>query len=173
MSTVGIHEIGEQEAASFIALFEMLVEDPYFFFEPGERGVTAEEQQRMLRGSKNAEDGIILVAAIANQLVGFVSVNRGRTRRTRSTASLVIGVLRDFRRRGLGLRLMAAAEEWARRREVHRLELSVVEDNAPAIALYKRAGFTHEGQKRESLKINHRLIGEKIMGKILVESGHN
>ena len=43
---------------------------------------------------------------------------------------------------------MAAAEEWARRAGVTKLELHVFPHNEPAIALYEKLGYEREGLRR-------------------------
>ena len=55
-----------------------------------------------------------------------------------------MGVVSEARRRGLGRALMEAAIEEARARGVRELRLEVLEQNAPALALYRRLGFEHE-----------------------------
>ncbi|MFC7550177.1 GNAT family N-acetyltransferase [Plantactinospora sp. GCM10030261] len=48
------------------------------------------------------------------------------------------------RGRGVGVRLVEAVADWARRRGARVLRLAVMSDNAAAIALYERAGFRHD-----------------------------
>ena len=55
-------------------------------------------------------------------------------------------VAREWRRRGVGAALVAAAIEWARERGLHKLSLSVFVHNTPAIALYQKFGFVEEGR---------------------------
>ncbi len=52
------------------------------------------------------------------------------------------GLTAGARRSGLGRRLMAASEAWARARGIDRLELTVHAFNAGAIAFYGQDGFT-------------------------------
>lgn len=52
-----------------------------------------------------------------------------------------IGVLRDYRGRGIGARLMLAAESEFRRRGVREVSLEVIEGNFRAQELYERLGF--------------------------------
>lgn len=47
----------------------------------------------------------------------------------------------EFRRCGVGRAIMLAAEAWATRHGVRRLVLSVVDDNAGALALYRSLGY--------------------------------
>lgn len=52
-----------------------------------------------------------------------------------------IGVRPELRRRGLGRRLLEAAEEACRKQGSRRLLLEVREDNSPALSLYRSCGF--------------------------------
>jgi GNAT superfamily N-acetyltransferase len=63
--------------------------------------------------------------------------------RITSTSGMISGMWVDptYRHRGIGQALMAAVIDWARAQGAERLELGVVEGNAPAIHLYERFGF--------------------------------
>jgi putative acetyltransferase len=50
--------------------------------------------------------------------------------------------------------MLAACLDLARDRGIHRAELIVRADNAPAIALYHRFGFTVEGTCRQYLRVD-------------------
>lgn len=52
------------------------------------------------------------------------------------------------RGRGVGRALIEAVADWARGRGATRLHLWVTDTNAPAIALYHRAGFAPAGDRR-------------------------
>ena len=58
-----------------------------------------------------------------------------------------MAVAREWRGRGVGLELLAAAIEWARERGLHKLSLGVFAHNAAAIALYRKFGFVEEGRR--------------------------
>jgi RimJ/RimL family protein N-acetyltransferase len=55
-------------------------------------------------------------------------------------------VASDWRGRGVGTALVAAAIEWARARGLHKLTLGVFPQNHAAIALYQKFGFVEEGR---------------------------
>lgn len=57
-----------------------------------------------------------------------------------------LGVIPSFRRKGLGIRLMIAAEELAHSRGAEEIILEVIEGNLPALKLYRRLGYS-EGRK--------------------------
>jgi RimJ/RimL family protein N-acetyltransferase len=87
-------------------------------------------------------DGFI-VAAAGNQIVGSIGIGRSRF----GFGEIGMMVARDWRGRGVGSALLAAAVEWARKHDVHKLSLDVFPDNAAAIALYRKFGFVEEGRR--------------------------
>jgi len=56
-------------------------------------------------------------------------------------------VAREWRGRGVGSALLAAAIEWARERGLHKLSLGVFAHNAAGLALYRKYGFVEEGRR--------------------------
>jgi RimJ/RimL family protein N-acetyltransferase len=67
----------------------------------------------------------------------------------------------------VGSRLLEELERLARAEGVHRLELTVLEDNERAVALYRRLGFEAEGRRRDSLKVEGRYVDELSLAKLL------
>jgi|RhiMethySRZTD1v2_1073278.scaffolds.fasta_scaffold310560_1 RimJ/RimL family protein N-acetyltransferase len=63
---------------------------------------------------------------------------------------LGMGLLPAWRGRGNGTALIGATLHHARGRGLVRIELTVNADNAPAIELYERVGFTKEGILRDA-----------------------
>lgn len=55
-------------------------------------------------------------------------------------------VAAQWRGRGVGTALVAAAIEWARSNGLHKLSLSVFPHNHAAIGLYRKFGFVEEGR---------------------------
>jgi GNAT superfamily N-acetyltransferase len=63
------------------------------------------------------------------------------------------------RRHGLGAALVQAALERAAERGCRRIELDTSEDNAPALALYERCGFSRHSKGRPGRDL---LLGREI-----------
>lgn len=57
--------------------------------------------------------------------------------------------------------------QWAKKSQLHRLELTVIEHNEQAVHLYKKMGFEVEGVKRNSLLIDGQYVNELYMAKLL------
>ena len=77
-------------------------------------------------------------------------------------------VAAGWRGRGVGTVLVAAAIEWARARGLHKLTLSVFPQNAAAIALYRKFGFTEEGRRIRHMRRDNGELWDLIeMGLLL------
>jgi RimJ/RimL family protein N-acetyltransferase len=61
-------------------------------------------------------------------------------------------VAADWRGRGVGTALVAAAIEWARARGLHKLTLGVFPQNHAAIGLYRKFGFLEEGRRTKHIR---------------------
>jgi RimJ/RimL family protein N-acetyltransferase len=74
-------------------------------------------------------------------------------------ATLMIGIERDFRGKGLGSQLMRAALDWARAQpSLEWLQLFVFAHNEPARALYAKFGFQEVGRTPDMFRVH----GQKI-----------
>jgi ribosomal protein S18 acetylase RimI-like enzyme len=95
------------------------------------------------------------VVLSGGKVVGWCDVLRNTKRVVFShCGTLGIGLLPEFRGRGIGRQLMQTTIEAAWQRGITRIELTVREHNANAIALYKRLGFKIEGLHRNAVCIN-------------------
>jgi len=90
--------------------------------------------------------GAWILAVQADEVIGLLSVARGAEARSEHVGTIGIGIAEAWRSKGVGTALMAEAFRWARAHDVHRLVLSVYPDNARALALYRKFGFTEEGR---------------------------
>jgi ribosomal protein S18 acetylase RimI-like enzyme len=87
-------------------------------------------------------DGL-LVAVAGDEVVGSIHLERSG----HGYAEIGMAVAREWRGRGIGSTLLAAAIEWAREHDVHKLSLGVWAHNDAAIALYRKYGFVEEGRR--------------------------
>ena len=62
---------------------------------------------------------------------------------------LTLAVRPEARRRGLGADLVRRGADAARARGAMKLHLEVAEDNAAALALYRRSGFVEAGRRKD------------------------
>lgn len=93
------------------------------------------------RNALRASRALVLVYAEADRLSAYALLRmQGRQGHLQSLA-----VDPQARRRGLGRRLIAAAEEAARERGARHMQLELREDNGAAEALYASLGYRHHG----------------------------
>ncbi|GMV68543.1 MAG: hypothetical protein AMXMBFR76_09820 [Pseudomonadota bacterium] len=163
-----VRPICERDAEAFIVLCKQLDEESqYMLLEPGERTTTVDEQRNMIKSMSFRDNQMILVVEEEHKLVAFLVVMGGLFRRNRHCASVIVGVLKDFWRRGISMRLFQEAEVWAQTKNISRLELSVMTHNLAAIALYQKAGFRTEGTRRRSLYVDDAYVDEYWMAKLI------
>jgi ribosomal protein S18 acetylase RimI-like enzyme len=65
-----------------------------------------------------------------------------------------MGVVPEYRGRGVGRALVEATLPAARSKGLARIDLEVRADNAAAIGLYRAVGFKVEGVKRDALRLD-------------------
>lgn len=83
------------------------------------------------------------VAVAGAEIVGSLHLEPSR----HGFGEVGMAVGREWRGRGVGSALLAAAIEWARERGLHKLSLGVFAHNEAAIALYRKFGFIEEGRR--------------------------
>ena len=97
-------------------------------------------------------DGTI-VAVAGPELIGLLNVEPSR----HGFGEIGMAVAREWRGRGVGSALLAAAIEWAHGHGLHKLSLGVFAHNTAAIELYRKFGFVEEGRR---IKQYRRASGE-------------
>jgi ribosomal protein S18 acetylase RimI-like enzyme len=84
-----------------------------------------------------------LVAVAGAEIIGSLVLEPSR----HGFGEIGMAVAREWRGRGVGSALLAAAIEWARERGLHKLSLGVFAHNTAAIELYRKFGFAEEGRR--------------------------
>lgn len=85
----------------------------------------------------------LLVGESDNKIVGYASLSAGLAPGAIWLTDLVVDV--PFRRKGVGSRLIAAAQTWAREHGHDRLVLEMLSKNYPAIKLAQKLAFEFSG----------------------------
>jgi len=84
-----------------------------------------------------------------------------------------LGVDVTHRRLGMGRALTELALNWAAGADVHRVQLTVIKANTPAVTLYEEAGFVIEGTLGRAARIDGRVDDLYVMAKLLDRSAVN
>jgi ribosomal protein S18 acetylase RimI-like enzyme len=93
------------------------------------------------------------VADAGGEIVGWCDIHRSDQEVSQHVGILGMGVLRPWRRRGIGRRLIVAALD-AARGVFEQVQLDVYATNRHAIALYASVGFVEQGRRRRGRKLD-------------------
>jgi RimJ/RimL family protein N-acetyltransferase len=88
------------------------------------------------------------VAVADDEVVGSLHVGRSSF----GFGEIGMMVAREWRGRGVGSGLVAAAIEWGRENGLHKLTLDVFPHNEAAIGLYRKFGFAEEGRREKQIR---------------------
>lgn len=146
-------------------LLELDKETEYMLFEADERPNNINRVKAMINQSING-DNLLLIATEDDNIIGFLSAQRGIIRKIKHTAYIVVGIREKFRGKGIGKKLFCELDLWAKENNISRLELTVMCPNSMAKQLYEKNGFEVEGTKRNSIFMNGKYIDEYYMSKI-------
>jgi len=105
-----------------------------------------------------------VVATASDRIVGWCDIIPKKSVGYTHVGNLGMGVIKDWRSRGLGRRLIADCLVLARERGLEKVELTVYADNVPAIRLYQWAGFLREGLRLAARKLDGAYQDEVLMG---------
>jgi RimJ/RimL family protein N-acetyltransferase len=94
------------------------------------------------------------VAAVEGHVVGWCDISLQEREGFTHRGVIGMGVLPDFRGRGIGHRLLRASVDHAHQLGIERIELEVFVSNQPAIHLYESFGFAVEGTLRHGRKLD-------------------
>lgn len=114
---------------------------------PEECTMQPDTEAEYLAAKTASSNEIELCAVVDGKIVGTASIDAlGDKIKLCHRAEFGIGIDKAYWRLGIGHALTAACIECAKAAGYAQLELDVVADNAAALSLYRRAGFTEYGR---------------------------
>jgi ribosomal protein S18 acetylase RimI-like enzyme len=104
---------------------------------------------------RNLENNFPHYIAISDEkVVGWCDLSSPNRPIYAHTGLLGMGVIADYRRQGIGEKLVLTTLEQAKEIGLTRIELTVREPNKAAFALYKKLGFVEEGVHRNAARVD-------------------
>jgi len=137
---IEIRPAGERDRRPLAHLFAAVAEE--------RDGIAAEPPIDVEKRAANWDLDRTLVALAAGEVVGHIFVIESGF----GFGEIGMMVARDWRGRGVGSALVAAAIEWGRENGLHKLTLSVFPHNEAAIRLYRKFGFAEEGRREKQIR---------------------
>ncbi|HVN49062.1 MAG TPA: GNAT family N-acetyltransferase, partial [Bacteroidota bacterium] len=94
------------------------------------------------------------IAVKNNTVIGWCDVLPLQYEGFRHRGKLGMGVDRNYRRQGIGKKLITQTLQEAKKIGIERVELEVYASNIPALSLYKAIGFETECMKTKARKLD-------------------
>lgn len=141
-------------------------ETKYMLFEPDERPKNLNLINNLIQNSLEGKN-LLLVAEDGEEIVGFISAQRGTLNRVKHTAYIVVGIRKAFQGKGIGKEFFKRLDLWAKDKGITRLELTVMCPNTVAKTLYEKNSFVVEGIKKNSMIVDGKYVDEFYMAKLL------
>ena len=164
MPVVDIRRSGPEDFDGFYDCFAEICRERRFLalVEPPPK-----EQSRAFLEDARRHGMVQYVATAGARIVGWCDVVPHRWEGFRHGGRLGMGIARQFRGNGIGLRLLDATVRGARDAGLSRVELEVFSSNTNAIRLYERYGFVREGLHRKGRIIDGQVEDLVMMGLLL------
>jgi len=115
-------------------------------------------------------DHLLLVVEDGSQVVGWCRTLPVNCQSDRSTvASLGVGLLPDYRNRGIGTALVSASLDWANKAGMTRITLTTRPDNQRAMHVFRKRGLILTGDEHNGAIEMGIELGEKEPCKLLIQ----
>jgi RimJ/RimL family protein N-acetyltransferase len=161
-----IRKVKLEDANNLLSMLLSLdKETKYMLLEPDERDKDISRVEGMIQQSVNGTN-LLLVAEEEDNIVGFLSAQRGMLKRIKHTAYIVVGIREIYRGKGIGTKFFSELDLWAKENFIIRLELTVMCPNTVAKYLYEKNGFEIEGIKKKSMLVDGEYVDEFYMAKL-------
>ena len=161
-----------EDAEQMIAYMKQTAaETEYVLRYPDEVRFTLEQEQDILERLMDDPQAVMMAAIVDGQLAGNSSIGGlGPKRKVRHRCSLAIALKREYWGQGIGTAMIGYLTELAGQMGFAQIDLEVVADNARAIALYEKCGFTMTGRRVRALRFDDgSWHDELIMVKLLTK----
>jgi ribosomal protein S18 acetylase RimI-like enzyme len=114
-----------------------------------------------------SKNGPSYYALCEEKVVGWCDVFPEENPRQSHRGGLGMGILPEFRGKGIGSKLLQKVIEHSKTFGLEKVELNVYTSNTSAIALYKKFGFEQEGLIKKYRKLDGQYFDCLAMGKFL------
>lgn len=164
---MNIRKIKVEDADNLLKmLLQLDKETKFMLLEPGERSNDVSKVNLLINQCIEGRNLLLVGIDDTENIIGFLSAQRGVPKRIRHTAYIVVGIREAFRGIWIGKKLFSELDIWAKENDITRLELTVVCRNNVAKHLYEQNGFKVEGIKKNSMIVDGKYVDEYYMAKL-------
>lgn len=159
-----VRAVRTADAAALVTLLrETAGESRFLLREPEEVTMTVAEEEAFLAGRLSDERSLMLVGEVAGKIIGLCSLAPVASfSRYAHRCEVSVALCREYWGRGCGTALMEALLVAAKTAGYEQVHLDVVADNAAAVGLYTKLGFTSCGTKPRAMKYKDGSYADEI-----------
>jgi ribosomal protein S18 acetylase RimI-like enzyme len=157
---VQIRPARESDAASFCEAVKVVAAEKWHLATVD--GFSIEQTRAFLKRVMDDSQPQVM-AVVEDNVVGFCDILPNAATGFTHVGRLGMGVRSEWRRQGIGRRMLDACLSLARNAGIEKVELEVFSDNVAALRLYDSFGFSEEGLKARGRKFEHRYQDVKLM----------
>ncbi|GAA0662249.1 GNAT family N-acetyltransferase [Natronoarchaeum mannanilyticum] len=121
-----------------------------------------DHQEALLRHNE-LESRMFFVATVDDEVVGWVHLNAPELEKLHHTAELTVGVVDEYRGRGLGSHLLSRGLEWAGKNGYEKVYQSIPATNDAAVEFLEEHGWETEAVREDHYKIDGEYVDELMM----------
>ena len=139
---------GEEDDAEDLIRYLKIIsgETRFLVREPEEITLTIEQEREFLRGKKESERELLLIATVDGKHIGNCSfMQLGTNKRYAHRCSIGIALYQEYCGMGIGKQMLQIVLQKAGEAGYEQAELEVIAGNERAMSLYKQLGFTEYG----------------------------
>lgn len=164
-----IRQVVDSDSEAYETFLSALFAENLDTLVPRSSAATAEQCKRFI-AAHNGEQSALFLAESEGHILGTINLTRIARPELDHAVSLGLNVAANSRGKGIGRSLLVHGLQWSREAEhVHRIELDVLANNAPAIHLYEAVGFACEGVKRNAIKRGSQFLDILVYGYLFPE----
>lgn len=142
-----IREIQVEDAADMVEYLKIVNGETDFMNSyPDEITMTAEEEEKMIKGFNKSDTTLMLVVEMGGMLIASGTIMRLSKKKMRHRGNVALAVLKEFWNLGIGKNILLCLEGYAKELGLSQIELDYYSGNKRARALYDKIGFIETGK---------------------------
>jgi L-amino acid N-acyltransferase YncA len=162
---VTIRQAREDDLTGLVGAIREAISDKTYI--EGETVADIVESENVLLRHNELQKRVFFVATVHGDVVGWVHINAPEVEKLEHTAELTVGVIDEYRGRGIGSKLLDHGVDWALDNDFEKLYNSIPSTNEDALEFLESRGWETEATRTKHYKIGDEYVDEVMMAKML------
>ncbi|WP_277553071.1 GNAT family N-acetyltransferase [Halobaculum limi] len=125
------------------------------------------EHDEVILRHNDVRSRLFLVAAVDDDVIGWVHLDLPEAEKLSHTAVLTVGLIPEYRGKGIGATLLEEGEAWASDHDFEKLYNSVPATNEGAIGFLESHGWEREAVREDHYRMDGEYVDEVMLAKRL------